>query len=225
MKVPELRSRVVSLLRGFHTTDVRERWFELQAALWECEPSEVLSLLAAERPLPEQPFALVPVLPAGQTRADLWEVMDSTLLTSRPVWLLGSNAPASRHQSWPELIEALCGLLDELGGTIPPIAMGEHPDEWGPRAVAGLLVEAIARATGDRTATAIGCAIVWKVLGFRSDASTLPVPRAIHDPIDGWHRMLEILTSAQSAAATVLMVLAVEGGGREVRSLSLTKEG
>lgn len=224
--VPELRERVVNLLQRFHEPDLRSSWLYYQAVLWECEPSEVLSLLVAGREVPSQPFALVPVLPAGQTRADHVDVLNSTLLTSRPVWLLPSNARPTRYATWVDRVETLSGLLEELGEPIPSIGTIQgDPNEWGARATSTLLLTAVGRMTGERNATAIACALVWRVIGYEVDANTLPVPRGVRDPIDGWHRMLDILTSAQSAAATVLTVLAVEGGGREVRSLSLTKEG
>lgn len=226
MRIPELRSLVVELLHGFPDVTVREAWLNQQAMLWECEPSAVLSLLAMGRTLPREPFALVPVLPSGHRPDDYWEILDVTLLTARPVYLLQSGQAPTGHRSWVDTVEALCGLLDELQAPIPALPdRGDDPEEWAYRATSALILEIAGRLTTDRSATAIACALIWKVLGADVDAGKLPVPRVVHDPIDGWHRMLDILVSAQSAAATVLTVLAVEGGGREVRSLSLIKEG
>lgn len=226
MRVPELRGRVVESLQQFHDRAVREKWLTHQALLWDCDPSWVLSLLAAGRALPRDPFAIVPVLPAGQRQEDSWEVLDSTLLTAEAVYLLESGQGPAGHRSWVQTVEALCGLLDELQIPIPALPNGsDDPEEWAQRSTATIVLEIAGRITKDRTGTAIACALVWKVLGNAVDASHLPVLRVVHDPIDGWHRMLDILIAAQSAAATILMVLAVEGGGREVRSLSLMKEG
>ena len=226
MRIPELRSRVVELLHRFPEVAVREAWLNQQAVLWDCEPSAVLSLLAMGRALPREPFAMVPVLPSGHRPDDYWEILDVTLLTARPVYLLQSGHTPSGHRSWVDTVEALCGLLDELQAPIPPLPERvDDPEEWAYRAAASLILEIAGRVTSDRNAMAIACALIWKVLGADVDAGKLPVPRVVHDPIDGWHRMLEILVSAQSTAATVLTVLAVEGGGREVRSLSQIKEG
>ena len=226
MRIPELRSRVVDLLHRFPDIAVREGWLTLQASLWDCEPSAVLSLLAMSRPLPREPFAIVPVLPAGHNPADYWEILDVTLLTARPMYLLGSGQIRPEHRSWIDTVETLCGLLDELHAPLPNIPdRVNDPEEWARRAASTLILEIAGRLTSDRNATAIACALIWKVLGAEVDASKLPVPRIVFDPIDGWHRMLDLLIRAQSAAATVLTVLAVEGGGREVRSLSLIKEG
>ncbi len=226
MKIPELRSRVVELLHRFHDVSVREAWLNQQAVLWDYEPSAVLSLSAMGRALPREPFAMVPVLPSGHRPDDYWEILDVTLLTTRPMYLLPSGQGLSGHRSWVETVEALCGLLDELQVPIPPLPdQVNDPEEWAYRATSALILEIAGRLTSDRYAQAIACALIWKVLGADVDAAKLPVPRVVHDPIDGWHRMLGILISAQSAAATVLTVLAVEGGGREVRSLSLIKEG
>lgn len=226
MKIPELRRRVVEQLHRFHDVSVREAWLSQQAILWDHEPSAVLSLLASGRPLPREPFAMVSVLPSGHNPDDYWEVLDVTLLTARPVYLLQSGQGPSGHRSWVETVEALCGLLDELQTPIPPLPdRADDPEEWAFRATSALILEIAGRLTIDRNAMAAACALIWKVLGADVDAAKLPVPRVVHDPIDGWHRILDILISAQSAAATVLTVLAVEGGGREVRSLSLIKEG
>lgn len=226
MRIPELRERVVELLQQFHDSSVREEWLNHQALLWDCEPSWVLSLLSTDRTLPRDPFAIVPVLPSGQRPDDYWEILDATLLTAEAVYLLDSGQGSTGHRSWVHAVEVLCGLLDELAVPIPALPDGmDMPEEWAQRATSTLVLEVAGRITKDRTATAIACALVWKVLGNDVDASHLPVPRVVHDPIDGWHRMLDILIAAQSAAATVLTVLAVEGGGREVRLPSLIKEG
>jgi len=211
MGTPDLRRRVVDLLHKFSEPDIRGAWLRCQAMMWDREPAEVFSLLAhVERMPPAGRFTLSDT---PEPAVEPWWVLDTNLLTSRPVWLAPREYRPTGYDSRVAMAEVLCGLLDELGEPLPSMDFdGDGPDEWAEHATQTLVATATTALTPSMPAAVIATAIVWRVFGVNIDPRTIPVGPIVHDPVDGWHDTLDTLTTAQSAAATVLATLGVEVG-------------
>lgn len=211
MELPELRRRVVDLLHAFTDPRIREAWLRCQAMMWDREPSEVFSLLAhTERTPPPGRFTFTSAPDAGE---DPWVVLDANLLTGRPVWLTPRGYRPTGYADPVSRAEVLCGLLEQLHEPVPPLGdTGGGLAEWSEHANRALIDAATKALTPSAHVAATAAAIVTQVLGHHTDAHLIPVRRNINDPIDGWHDLLDTLTTAQSAAATILITLGVEAG-------------
>jgi hypothetical protein len=213
------RQSVIDLLHRFDEPAVRRMWLECQANLWEWEPSVVLSILTADTRLPAGPFGLSP------STSGTVEVLDSTLLRSSSVHLVAtSHAPPPL--SWLQSVDALRELLEDLDVDAPALPPLEStPDEWGRATTWTLIGHVIEKITGDAGTAGIGRAVVWTAIGNRVDLDALHTRSIAGEQAAGWDRTLEVLTDACSAAATILTVLAVDGGGRDIPSTTIEREG
>lgn len=205
------RFDVIELLRRFDEPQVRDHWLEHQAMLWDWEPSVVLTLLASPALVPAGRVALAPT---SSTSTDVVAVLDSTLLRGSRVTVVPETRTVHPWMSWLQSVEALRDLYADLGiqaPTLPPF--GTSPEDWGKAATWIMVGHVLEEITGDHVAAGIGRVIVWHSLGLQVER--VPAPAG---PDESWQQILEVLTLAASAAATVLTVLGTGGGGRELRA-------